>query len=296
MEYITVYTSANAFLKQDRMVIVDTHAHAFTLAGTLVAGRRYTPEREAPLAAYASELDRWKISHAVLVQPSFLGTDNRYLIECLKYFPGRLRGIAVVDPSWDRNALAHLAADGIVGIRLNLLGMDSAFVATDDWQRLFQRVAELDWQVEVHIEGARLPFLLDSLWRCGVNIVVDHFGRPDPALGLQDPGVKAMLQKADAGRIWVKLSGPYRCEGNTELYARTYIDALGAPHLLWGSDWPWTQHSEGMSYGKAFGWIERWAPEAEARSTILGRSALHLFKFQPDQRAAGVRTGDRRDR
>jgi predicted TIM-barrel fold metal-dependent hydrolase len=46
-------------------------------------------------------LDRYGMSHGVLIQPSFLGTDNAYMVQGLRTAPERLRGIAVVSPETD---------------------------------------------------------------------------------------------------------------------------------------------------------------------------------------------------
>ena len=140
-------------------------------------------------------------------------------------------------------------------------------------------MAARDWQIEIHDEGNRLPFLLDALWPCGAKIVIDHFGRPAPSQGLSDPGVSAALARADAGRLWIKLSAPYRCLGQPETYARRYLDAFGAAHLLWGSDWPWTQHAQGMRYRRTLDWLEQWLPAAPDRATVLDAAPARLFRF-----------------
>jgi predicted TIM-barrel fold metal-dependent hydrolase len=261
------------------MTAIDTHAHAFTLDGDLARGRRYTPDHAAPIADYLSQLDGAGVARGVLVQPSFLGTDNSYLMKCLEMQPDRLRGIAVVDPTCDEAAMSAMGAANVVGLRLNLLGLDHTFVANADWQKLFGRAGELGWQIEIHTTGKDIPFLLSALWPSGANIVIDHFGRPDPAAGLADPGIKAMLAKADSGRIWIKLSGPYRCEGRPDLYARAFLDAFGADRLMWGSDWPWTQHGEGMTFAKALGWLSDWLSDETVRHTVLEKTPRALFKF-----------------
>jgi predicted TIM-barrel fold metal-dependent hydrolase len=261
------------------MRVIDTHAHAFELRANLAADRRYTPDHAAPLAAYLAELDRCGITHAVLVQPSFLGTDNSYMLDCLRRYPDRLRGIAVVDRSWDERALSELAEENIVGLRLNVLGKDIGFAALEEWQSLFRRAAKLDWQVEVHLEGGRLPRMLDALEPSGVRIVIDHFGRFDPALGLEDPAAKDLLQRARDLQIWVKLSGPYRCRGNVTEYAREYLAALGPERLLWGSDWPWTQHDEELNYEMTRGWLDDWIGNSEIRAAILDETPSELFGF-----------------
>jgi predicted TIM-barrel fold metal-dependent hydrolase len=54
--------------------------------------RRYAPSYDAPLGDYLGQLLAHGFSHGVLVQPSFLGTDNRYLLSALQTVPGQLRG------------------------------------------------------------------------------------------------------------------------------------------------------------------------------------------------------------
>jgi predicted TIM-barrel fold metal-dependent hydrolase len=271
------------------MAAIDTHAHAFTLDADLAGTRRYTPEHSAPLTDYLSQLDGAGVAQGVLVQPSFLGTDNSYLLQSLAAWPDRLRGIVVIDPSCDEATMAAMSAAHVVGLRLNLLGLDHGFVADADWQRLFARAKDLGWQIEIHTTGNNIPFLLSALWPSGANIVIDHFGRPDPAAGLADPGIKAMLARADSERIWIKLSGPYRCAGQPNLYARTFLDAFGAQRLMWGSDWPWTQHSEGMTFARALGWLSEWLPEEACRQTVLRDTPRALFGF--DDLRAGSSPG-----
>ena len=81
------------------MPVIDTHAHVFHRELKLAPGRRYAPDYDAPLSLYLEQLDHNGMTNGVLVQPSFLGTDNSYLVDCLKQTNGRLRGIAVVDPT-----------------------------------------------------------------------------------------------------------------------------------------------------------------------------------------------------
>ena len=262
----------------DSNLQIDTHAHAFTAACALVPGRRYTPDQEAPLARYLGELDQAGIDRGVLIQPSFLGTDNSYLLACLAQ-SDRLRGVAVIDPAIDDKILAIMNAAGIVGMRLNLLGMDTSFVREDSWQDLFGRVARLGWHIELHALAKVLPTLIDALWFSGAPIVVDHFGRPDPEKGLRDPGILALFDKAKGGQIWIKFSAPYRCEGDANAYAAAFLERFGPRRIIWGSDFPWTQHSEGMSYRQSRDWLDAWIPDPDMRRQVLGPSAARLFNF-----------------
>ena len=58
------------------MTGIDTHAHVFARGLTLAEGRRYAPDYDAPVEDYLRRLDENGLSHGVLVQPSFLGTDS----------------------------------------------------------------------------------------------------------------------------------------------------------------------------------------------------------------------------
>jgi len=266
---------------------VDTHAHVFVRGLALSEGRRYAPDYDAPLRDYLKQLDAHGISHGVLVQPSFLGTDNSFLLAALREAPERLRGIAVVDPTVSSAALDGLAAGGVVGIRLNLLGRPIPDFGEEPWRPLLRNLARLRWQVEVHREGRDLPTIVGPLLDAGLNVVVDHFGRPDPALGTEDPGFRYLLSPAvrDTRRLWVKLSGAYRngANGRGDAIARAaaplLLEALGPERLLWGSDWPHTQFEREVDYGKARAALDAWVGNPEQRETILGRAPSALFRF-----------------
>src|SRR3712207_3862358 len=101
---------------------VDTHAHVFRRGLKLADFRRYAPDYDAEIEDYLRQLDAHAVTHGVLVQPSFLGTDNSYLVEALQQYPERFRGIAVVPPDFAMAELEALDKVGAVGIRLNLIG------------------------------------------------------------------------------------------------------------------------------------------------------------------------------
>ncbi len=101
---------------------IDCHAHVFSRDLELAAVRRYTPGYDATLAQYLSHLHAHGLSHGVLVQPSFLGTDNRYLLAALRQAPEQLRGVVVVERDVSRAELDDMARLGVVGVRLNLMG------------------------------------------------------------------------------------------------------------------------------------------------------------------------------
>lgn len=262
---------------------VDTHAHIFIHGLALAAGRRYAPDYEAPLAAYLKMLDGNGMSHGVLVQPSFLGTDNSYLCAALQSQPRRLRGIAVVEPTISREDLAVLNQSGCVGVRLNLIGKPDPDLNAEPWSSHLAHIAVLGWQVEIQCEAGRLVRLLPALAATGVAVVIDHFSRPDAALGIDDPGFRALLRAGASGRVWVKLSGAYRLGSKGAALAAAaapqLLAAFGPSRLLWGSDWPHTQFETVASPSGALASLTEWVPTADDRDIILGDTPARLFRF-----------------
>lgn len=267
-----------------RLAAVDTHAHVFERGLALVEGRRYTPAHDASLEDYLARLDAHGMTHGVLVQPSFLGTDNSYLLNALRAFPRRLRGVVVIEPGATDDSLREMAAGGVVGMRLNLVGQPTPALDTAPWRGLLERVAALGWHVEVHLPAARLPEVIPPLLAAGCAVVVDHFGRPDPASGVADPGFRYLLRQAGSGRVWVKLSGAYRNWPLADVAAagreaaRLLLDAYTGERLVWGSDWPHTEHPD-VSYAATREWLDRWIDDPAIRQAVLTDTPSRLFRI-----------------
>ncbi len=264
---------------------VDCHAHIFKRGLKLASTRRYAPDYDATLDDYLRQLDANGMSHGVLIQPSFLGTDNSYLLEGLKAAKGRLRGIAVVEPTSTAEELRTLGEAGISGIRLNLVGQPIPAFEAEPWPSFLRRVADLNWQIEVQRAAKDWGSILPPLLSAGVSIVIDHFGLPDATLGVEDPGFKLLLASGQERRIWVKLSGFYRIASSPQGEATAVAaypllrDALGLDRLVWGSDWPHTQFESQAAYDKARRFLDVLVPDAGERRQILGRNAAELFRF-----------------
>lgn len=256
---------------------VDGHAHVFERRLKLAQARRYAPDYDATLADYLAQLDAHGISHGVLVQPSFLGTDNRYLLDALAQAPNRLRGVVVIDPDTPAKDLEHMAAQGVRGVRLNLVGQPLLDLAEARWQRLLTVINALGWHVELHRQVQDISSMIRPLLAAGCKVVVDHFGRADARLGLEQPGFAELLTLGREGNLWVKISALYRLGGSPAeqlRFARQALPALaehlGANRLVWGSDWPHTQHEQQMDFTQALGHLD-----ALLAGTSLSASTVH---------------------
>ncbi|MGS7251691.1 amidohydrolase family protein [Pseudomonas sp. SK] len=269
------------------LTAIDSHAHVFSRWLNLASERRYAPSYDAPLGDYLSQLQVHGFSHGVLVQPSFLGTDNRYLLSALQTMPGQLRGVVMLERDVERESLDEMARLGVRGVRLNLMGQTLPDLTDAGWRPLLERIGEQGWHLELHRQIADIPALVRALQPYGLDIVIDHFGRPDARRGLGQPGFAELLALGGQGKVWVKVSGIYRLEGSAEenlAFARSALCALeahyGAQRLMWGSDWPHTQHESAVSFGTAVEQFEALGCSAQLRRALLGDTARALFGFE----------------
>jgi predicted TIM-barrel fold metal-dependent hydrolase len=262
--------------------VIDTHAHVFHRELKLAPGRRYAPDYDAPLSLYLEQLDHNGMTNGVLVQPSFLGTDNSYLVNCLKQTNGRLRGIAVVDPTVSADELRELDRAGIVGIRLNLVGQPLPDLAASEWKGLLGSMKAIGWQVEIQRNASDLAVIAPQLLDLGVTVVLDHYVLPDPKLGVADPGFQSVLKLGATKNVWVKISAPYRNGAAGESFAKEAYpllrSAYGLDRLLWGSDWPHTQFEATQSYAKNRQFLDTLIVDKNERAQVLA-SPRPLFRF-----------------
>jgi predicted TIM-barrel fold metal-dependent hydrolase len=268
---------------------IDAHAHVFSHELERVSARRYSTDYDATLEQYLAHLREHGLSHGVLVQPSFLGIDNQYLLSALQQAPGQLRGVAVVDPQISCAALEQMAGQGIVGIRLNLVGQALPDLAGDTWKRLLTQVAALGLHVEVHREVEDLPALISALMPYDCKIVIDHFGRPDALLGVEQPAFAQLLELGLSGRVWMKISGIYRLGASPEQNMTFACEAMplltqafGKHRLVWGSDWPHTQYERQMTYGTAVEQLRQLGCSADIERAMLVEAPQALFGFVSD--------------
>ena len=260
-------------------MIFDTHAHVFVRGLPLAQHCRYVPDYDATPGNYIAHLDRFGIDMGILVQPSFLGTDNHYMLEALRRYPTRLRGVAVVEPGIARAELDAMEESGVIGIRLNLIGTDLPDLTLPEWQKLFGHIKALGWHVELHREARDLPDLIRPLLKAEVKIVVDHFGLPSQEYKQNDPGFQFLLKHAATHKIWLKLSGAYHngnpatADKNVAPLIPLLLQEFGASHLLWGSDWPHTRFENIFNYQKTFDLFKHQIPDEEIRQEILSIGA-----------------------
>ena len=253
---------------------VDTHFHVFN-AGVASDGARYVPQYSALLSDWTSQAQSVGVTRGVWVQPSFLGTDNRLLVDALKSHPDMLRGIAVVGPDTSHEELKTMHEAGVRGIRLNLAGISHEIPEWTQASTLWEAMHSIGWHLEVHTDQGRLPHVLSQL-PSDLPLVVDHMAKPLLACA-NDPTLLALRTRAEVSPVFVKLSGAYRLgKVDSGRLAALLLNELGPRALLWGSDWPCTNHEQFADFAKLLVQAHEWIVP-EYFEQIMARNPLQLY-------------------
>lgn len=262
---------------------VDTHAHIFHRDLPMVPTRRYSPHYDALVEQYLEHLERNGLSHGVLIQPSFLGVDNSFMLEALHRYPQQLRAVVVVNADIGEAQLDEMTEAGVVGIRLNLIGKTLSDYTAPAWIALFERLALRNWQVEIQRGIADVALIVPAILACGVQVVIDHFGLPAGGLDPHKLTHQAFLDVLGQERVWLKLSAAYRSQCDVaqaaQVLAQVRQASGGIDRFLWGSDWPHTQFEQQTDYARQVAFIDALLPDANERAHVLMANPAKLFGF-----------------
>jgi 2-pyrone-4,6-dicarboxylate lactonase len=146
-------------------------------------------------------------------------------------------------------------------------------------------MAPLGWHLQIHGDTGLLTDVAPALRSSPVPVVIDHIGRVDAGLGLQQPAFDALRSLLDSPTFWVKVSGVDRI---TRL-GPPYDDALPfaaklvsdfGDRVVWGNDWPHPNHagrfpSKNSSRRRSL----RMAPTAAAVQRLMVDNPQRLYRF-----------------
>jgi predicted TIM-barrel fold metal-dependent hydrolase len=266
---------------------IDCHAHIMALDFPLASDIHSRPARDVSAKEYLEVLHSHGISHGVLTAPSFYGANNALLFDALRSFPDQLRGTAIINPATEIIALERqlqlMQEIGIVGIRLNwnkkkvLPDINSA-----QYKRLLALARDLDLHIELFIEDHLQEQVVPQILASGATLVLDHFGNPDPKLGVNSSSFQNTLRALEAGQVWVKLSAPYRVGSLNGVSIKPYVDALVAANpkqLVWASDWPWLSYENQFTYADCLTWIQSAIDDSVVWEDIFIHNPKTLFHF-----------------
>jgi predicted TIM-barrel fold metal-dependent hydrolase len=272
---------------------VDCHCHVFDPARFAYgADTFYRPAGQE--IATASQLmqmhDAYGVRYGLLVGPnSGYEEDNRCMLDAIARGGGRYRGIAVVANDIDEASLAALADAGVVGVAFNAthLGVERYLAAGD----LLAKLRGLGLCVSLQVQHDQLVALAPLLRRSGVRVLVDHCGRPAPEAGVAQAGFQALLELAQTGRAYVKLSGyaKFSREAHPHRDVRPYVEALLAAftpaRTLWASDWPFLRAPARVDVGPLLALARSLLPDPAVRRAVLWDTPCALLGFERSDQA-----------
>lgn len=259
--------------------IIDCHFHLYETDMPRVAAAWHQPPFDATPETFLETMDAHGVTLGVIAAASMYGEYNDYTIRATRRHK-RLRGTVILPPEADFYRMEQMKADGIVGVRIFYRHVATPpDLTSPEYRRLLRRIRDLDWHIHVLAESTDLPDIIKGAEAAGVKLVIDHFGRPDPAQGVNSPGFKAMLAAVERGRTWVKISAGYRMPSPEAArgYASALLRVAGGERLVWGSDWPFAAFEDRMTYADAVATLQDWVPDERLRQQIAGETPLKLY-------------------
>jgi predicted TIM-barrel fold metal-dependent hydrolase len=277
----------------------DCHVHVFPDSDlyAYASDRSYTPPA-ATLKQLLAMHKKLGIQRLVIVSPSVYGADNSVTLDVLRKLPMQARGVAVIDDSVSDAQLDQMAQAGVRGVRINMEVKGQAdpapFLAK--LEATAERIARLGWHIQANIRLSVIDALADRLAALPVMLVVDHFGHPHADLGLEQPGMSALLALLESGRSYVKLSAVYQGSSRADYsdmtpFAKACINA-NVHRVLWGSNWPHPdlRHTADRAPSEItpyrvvdneaiFSLIPRWTSDPNVVGALLVDNPARLYGF-----------------
>lgn len=266
----------------------DAHCHIFGPAARFpfAPERSYTPP-DAGLEDFEHLQRTLGLSHAVFVQASCHGTDNRAMLDALQRGDGRYAGVAMVDDETPDGMLEELHNAGVRGTRFNFVKHLGGAPDMDAFWRVVRRVEPFGWHLVLHLDAHDLPGMRSLLDEIPMSYIIDHMARVDAAAGPTQPAFKALLDALRDERCWVKISGAERLTAGdgTPPYddvvplARSLVEA--APdRVLWGTDWPHPNVRSMPDDGDLVDLLVDIVPDEEQRTAILVDNPRRLYPLR----------------
>ena len=265
----------------------DSHMHIFDPRFPF-AYPTTTAVPRATTADYRLMQERLGTRRTVVVTPRLYGTDNAVTLDAIERLgKAHTRGVAVIRPEATDAQLQHLHDAGIRGIRFTLYTLSNAVTAFDMIEPLSHRVNEMGWHVQLHWTADQVVEHEAMLKRLPSRVVFDHLARLPVSQGISHPAFPIVRGMLDAGRSWLKLSGPYLDSAVGEIGAYADSDAVArawvrvAPNrLVWGSDWPHiTEMPTPPSTPLMREILHRWVVDETTLHRILVENPTELYEF-----------------
>lgn len=257
---------ANAAESPSDMGWIDAHTHVWT-ANTarypLAAGFRRDEMRPLSftLDEFFAHARPTGVTRAVLIQMSFYGFDQSYLVNQIAASKGTCVGVAVIDDEapTPEAEMRRLAQAGVRGFRVYPRNHPvESWLDGDGMHAMWRCAQETSLSICPLINPNALP-ALDAMCEKypDTKVVIDHVARIGVDGALRDAEIAQLCRLARRPQTNVKVSAFYALGKKQPPYAdlapliRRLYDAYGPQRLMWASDCPFqvAEHSYADSIG-----------------------------------------------
>src|SRR5258706_496505 len=224
------------------------------------------------------------VQRCVIVQSPCHGFDNRVVADAIAARNGDYCGVALLPPTVEDSELKRLDALGFCGVRFNFMTHLGRGAGIEEAIALSKRLAKLGWHLQVHFEASLIEELAPWLKRSAVPVVIDHMGRVDASLGLDQPAFRRLLDLMRDSRFRVKVSGSERISRRPSPwedaipFARTLVAEI-EQRTLWGSDWPHPNLAAVPDDGVLLDLLSEIAPSEKERQALLVGNPRRFYRF-----------------
>jgi len=200
------------------------------------------------------------VTGAVLIQMSFYGFNNSYLLDCVARHPDRFVGVAVVDhtAAGAEAEMRRLVDHGARGFRIGLRNRPAAWLESPGMDLLWRFAARNRVAVCPLMDVESVPAVARMCRRHPDTIVVvDHLARIGAGGSIRDEDVRSLCSLAAEPKVHVKVSAFYALGAGKAPYLdlvpmiRRVFEAYGPRRLMWGSDSPF-QVAGGHRYADSY--------------------------------------------
>ena len=265
----------------------NAHCHVFgpRIRFPYPSDATFIPAEDAPKEALYALNDRLGLERCVVVQSSCHGFDNRATEDAVASRPHSYRAIALVPTDVTEAELKRLDVAGFRGVRFNFMGHLGHRTPVEEVLALAARFEPLGWHLQIHGDPSLLIDMAPALRRSPVPVVIDHIGRVDASLGLDQAPFRALLDLLRDERFWVKVSGMDRITragppyADAQPFAKVLVAEFG-DRVVWGNDWPHPNHAGPVpNEQQLVDLIATIAPSEADRERLMVRNPQRLYRF-----------------
>lgn len=236
------------------MTTIDAHCHIWTPdtnAYPLAAGYRRANMEPASFTTeqLIAEMKAVDVDQVVLIQMSFYGYDNSYMLDAIAAHPKKFRGVAVIEQDHGDPAalMKDLKSKGCSGFRIYPKDRQfDTWLSSDTMHAMWKVGAQERLAMCCLMDPNGLP-ALDRMCRMypETPVVIDHMCRIGVSGEIVATELAALCDMAKHPQISVKVSAFYALGKKQPPYTdlgpmiQQLLKAYGPQRLMWASDGPY---------------------------------------------------------